>query len=360
MLRDSVPRLRHLYKTSTPHQASTTDRDLGDGLIGGVRDLGKPTKKTVMEGARLYIVYLERQVGAQSRRADYAEGCIRNNWPSEYLAWENQARDMLNIKQAEADVYIDAEERRLRSKYGLTSSGDDEADEQEDEEDEEDDEQPRKRTKKSTSERKSSEGSVKAPRKGKRSTARDMVPKVGSVASSFAVAYTFFPKASKVFSSSASGPMASNARGSVLFNAPYQAASRSSAILARALPEQVAPNPDIVMEWFWLIALASVLTAITWIVLERFVIGTSAEREVACVAEDRKRQGEIEQAMKDGAVGGERLRKLLGVGTVSAVVEQAISTGLARIGWSNASAPVEGLESKAWESFANAAVGGGE
>jgi hypothetical protein len=146
----------------------------------------------------------------------------------------------------------------------------------------------------------------------------------------------------------------------VLFNAPYQAASKSSAFLARALPEQAAPDPDIVMEWFWLIALASVLTAITWIVLERFVIGTSAERDVAAIAVERKRHSEIEQAIKDGAAGGDRLKKLLGVGTVGAVVDQAISTGLARIGWSHATAPVEDLESKAWESFANAAVGGGE
>lgn len=356
MLRDSVPRLRHLYKTSTPLQASTTDRDIGDGLIGGVRDLGKPTKKTVMEGARLYIVHLERENGSLRRRSELAESFIRNNWPGAFNDWQKQAQDILNVKQAEADTLIDAEEKRLRSKYGLPSDDDDEADDQEDDGEQEDESRPPKKYRKSSD----SEASTKAPKKVKRSTARDLVPKAGSVASSFAVAYTFFPRAADVFTSSTSGSRGASMPGSVLLDAPYHAASRSSALLAKALPDQAVPHPDIVMEWFWLITLASILTAVTWIVLERFVIGTAAEREVALVAEERKREAEIEQAIRDGITGGDRLKKLLGVGTIGSVIAEAASYGLAKIGLGASAASVSGIESKAWDSFANAAVGGGE
>jgi hypothetical protein len=335
---------------------------LGDGLIGGVRDLGKPTKKTVMEGARLYIVYLEREVGAQARRADLAEGFIRTNWPAGFAQWEAKAKDILNLKQAEADAYIDAEEKRLRTKYGLPSSGDEGADEQDEADESAEEEKPKKKKAKKSppaSDGKGSDTSAKPGRKGKRSAARDVVPKVGSVASSFAVAYTFFPKASKVFTSSTGASHAAS-RGSVLLSAPYQAASKSSALLSKALPEQAVPDPDIIMEWFWLIALASILTAVTWIVLERFVIGSSAEREVAAVAEERRRRSEIEQAIKDGAAGGDRLKKLLGIGGIGGVLRQAVSAGLAKVGFNSSNTSVDGLEVKAWDTFANVAVGGGE
>lgn len=349
MLRDTVPRLRHLYGTSTELQSKTTDIEI-EGKVCGVEDLGKPTKKTVMEGARKYIVYLEREMARQNRRADYAENFISAAMGQTFDSWKHGANEWLRQEQVEPDRLAAAEEKRLRSVY-LDEAGSDEEDEDEEEE------KPKKRKRPSgenkPAEKKAITGKPASAKKARKSAA---LPGAGVVLSSFSVAYTFFPKATSVFTSSSAGSNSSATHGRVLaMDTPLKVATHSSAFLARALPQEIVPHPDDLMDWTMLIVLAIGLTALTWYVLERFIIGSAEEREVAAVAEHRLRQSEMQKAIQDGQIGDSRLRRLLGVGSVRGVAADALLAAGKRVGV--VFEKEDELESRAWLQVLASAVG---
>ncbi|KAJ9091689.1 hypothetical protein QFC19_008980 [Naganishia cerealis] len=375
-LRDAVPRLRQVYKTSLPIEIATTDREDEDGLMGGLERLGKPTKKTVMYGARLYIEHLETEQRIAEVRVKRGEealrGCLRTEeWTRWKIETENQ---VLQVKQQytsllEDKARIRAEAAGLDGAAAAVAKGKvktEEREEEDDEDEEEDDEEatgdarPKKRT------RKAAAGALVVPDPGKPAVGRPRKDALATTTTtgkrkargsgtgmstttatavsasasaafySFGLAYMVFPRATSLFGSTASSPYAANtssghsgngARNSggkvLLASASHAAAAKSAEMLGRALPAERAPHPDTILDTVWFVLLGLALTGFAlWIARRRSL----TERRNQALVDD----GEDDEPVhvdKDGETGGgqeewERLGFRLGVGTVSGLIEE--------------------------------------
>ena len=195
-LRDSVPRLRQVYGTSLPLELATTDREDGRGLMGGLEPLGKPTKKTVMLGARLYIEYLETEQRVQAVRLGRAEDALRarlggEEWSVWKIETEHQA---MRVREEYAALLED------KAKIRAGQAGD-EAEREEDVEEEDEVARPKKRTRaEAVAEKKPRQ--TTGPRKARTSVASASSQSSGTTTAttafySFGLAYVLFPRATE-------------------------------------------------------------------------------------------------------------------------------------------------------------------
>lgn len=350
-LRDSVPRLRQVYGTSLPSEIETTDKPDEDGLVGGVSEIGKPTKQTVMLGARMYIEYLEMKDHAgeaKRERSDRVLMRLLGTGPDSGDKWAKWEREQERVGKLAEEAYRQGLERKsveralmLAPPGGSTSGGSpssssppDGADEEEEEEappvrgrpkkrprENEDDAEDKKPVKKRPA-------TAKQPKKagGKKATASvETVTGAGAaVMYSFGLAYTFFPRASSVFRSSArQGQVAEGSRstGSVILSAPYRAANQSTHLLKRALPERHHDfwvlRPDDFLDWVGLFFLAGVLSWITWRLIKSFGLLTG----------DTPIEAEDEQAVEGQQVEVDILTESGYLGRIGTVIEGLKSLG---------------------------------
>ena len=293
-LRDAVPRLRQVYGTSLPSELETTDRQGEDGLMGGIGEIGKPTKQTIMLGARMYIEYLEMKGQAGEAKRERSDRVLMRllgaDSQEKWARWEQEQDRAASLAEEE---YRQGLERKnieralmLAPPGGSTSGGSpssssppDGADEDEEEEAPPVRGRPKKRPREADDESEDKKPvkkrpTAKMPKKagGKKATTVETVTGASAaVMYSFGLAYTFFPRASSVFRSSARQEQeiqGSASAGSVILSAPYRAANHSTHLLKRALPERHHDfwvlKPDDFLDWVGLFFLASVLSWITW------------------------------------------------------------------------------------------------
>ncbi|GHJ83990.1 hypothetical protein NliqN6_0392 [Naganishia liquefaciens] len=133
-LRDSVPRLRQVYGTSLPLELATTDREDARGLMGGLEPLGKPTKKTVMLGARLYIEHLETEQRVQACRLARAQQALRGRMCDEEMSvWASETeQEVMRVREEYARLLEEKAKMRAAAHAGPGDEADrDEEDEQE-------------------------------------------------------------------------------------------------------------------------------------------------------------------------------------------------------------------------------------
>ncbi|KAJ9120238.1 hypothetical protein QFC22_003138 [Naganishia vaughanmartiniae] len=386
-LRDAVPRLRQVYKTSLPLELATTDVEDAQGLMGGLERLGKPTKKTVMLGARLYIEYLETEQRVAQVKVKRGEEVVRRLCgDDEWIKWvegteEEVARvraDYVALLEDKARIRAEASEGMERPLTAGPQQVKGEQEEEDDEEDEdEEDERPKKRTKKEVlaaegktggKARKGAAGSAAttgAKRKS-RTTAAAATTTTTTTSSisatavsafySFGLAYMVFPRATSLFGSTTTPPALSRntsssshsvggARGKVLL-----AAAKSAEELGRrALPSHRVPDGDTILDGIWVVLLGLAMTVFALWIARKSRDSSSTRGEVV-VDGDEAEDGEDVDG--EGQEKWERLSAELGVGTVSGLVEEVV----ARI-------PMVGRPirvSQSWYKSLSAFVGGGE
>lgn len=299
-LRDSVPRLRQVYGTSLPSETETTDKPDEDGLIGGVGEIGKPTKQTVMVGARMYIEHLESQLHTETYLRSKDEAVLISLMGGESSqAWTRWKSELDNMAARAGAEFKEGLDKRLAERATMLSAREGSGDPstgsggeaKQDDEDEEPEAppvrgRPRKRpregeeldtTGKKTSQPRAKKSKVTPETTVSPTSSLGKATGAGAaVMYSFGLAYTFFPRASSLFgrsSSSAADPTSStkfsNGRGGVLFSAPFQAAAHKSAgYIQRVIPKQHHNadflNPDDLLDWFGVMFLAGILTWITY------------------------------------------------------------------------------------------------
>jgi len=401
-LRDAVPRLRQVYKTSLPLELATTDREDAQGLMGGLERLGKPTKKTVMYGARLYIEYLETEQRVAEVRVKRGQEVVRRlcgdeEWARWMAGTEEEAsrvrRDYVALLEDKARVRAEAsgmdDAAPLTAgpqKVKVEQEEEDEEDEEDVVEDEDEEQRPKKRTKKEHSSAvDAAEGkpSGKARRKtdtaatagGKRksraagaaTTTSTTTTSATAVSAfySFGLAYMVFPRATSLFgstttattqSSSARNTSSGGGNGGTGGKVLLAAAKSAEELGRRALPSHRAPNGDTILDGVWFVLLGLAMTVIALWIARRSratIAARSGESSIIAVdGDDEAEDGQNEVDTSEGRDKWERLGRDLGVGTVSGLAEEVF----ARI-------PLVGHRlrvSKNWHRLLGAFVGSGE
>lgn len=200
-LRDSVPRLRQVYGTSLPLELATTDRPDERGLIGGLEPLGKPTKKTVMLGARLYIEYLETEQRCHAVRLGRAEEQLRGRMRTdEWARWQVETENQVQRCAREYAALLE-EKSKLRQQAAAGNPGETTATavDPDGEEEDEDDVKPRKRPR-VEDKKPPRQTTVKKPRTSITSTTSQASSTTSAATAafySFGLAYVLFPRATE-------------------------------------------------------------------------------------------------------------------------------------------------------------------
>lgn len=322
-LRDAVPRLRQVYGTSLPSELETTDKQGEDGLMGGIGEIGKPTKQTIMLGARMYIEYLEMKGMAGEAKREKSDRVLMRllgtgeDAGGKWARWEQEQERVASEAEEAYRQYLERKnvERALMlaPPGGSTSGGSPSSSSPPDGADEEEEDEappvrgrPKKRPREGDDEAEEKKpvkkrSVAKLPKKtgGKKSNTVETVTGAGAaVMYSFGLAYTFFPRASSVFGTAHGTEeerQGSGSTGSVILSAPYRAANRSTHLLKRALPERHhdfwALRPDDFLDWVGLVFLAGVISWITWRLAASFgwvSTGTSFEAGDEVVCDDKE------------------------------------------------------------------------
>ncbi|KAJ9103962.1 hypothetical protein QFC21_002425 [Naganishia friedmannii] len=380
-LRDAVPRLRQVYKTSLPLELATTDREDAQGLMGGLERLGKPTKKTVMYGARLYIEYLETEQRVAEVRVKRGEEVVRRLCgDDEWLKWVERTEEEVGSVRRDYLALLEEKARVRAEASGMDDVGTVgvggpqqvkvEQEDDEDEDDEEEEERPKKRTRKDVlaegkpggkARKNAAASSTTTTATGKRkfriagaAAATTTSATAVSAFYSFGLAYMVFPRATSLFGSTSTDPAnvrntsSSTHSGGGSGGKVLLAAAKSAEELGRrALPSHRAPGGDTILDGVWYVLLGLAMTAFAlWIA--RRSRGTVAGREEV-VYDDDEGEGEGD-AEGQGQEKWERIGVELGVGTVFGLLEE----GFARI-------PLVGRPlrvSQDWYKLLSAFVGG--
>lgn len=216
-LRDSVPALRVLYKTSTEEQKQTTDFRAPDGTVDGLGEFNRPNasaKTTIFVGARMYIELLQARVASLQRRADELE------------TFRTAVAGEENTRQWREDF----EAREAIIKATMVANKEDSYDEDEESEEEE----PKRKKAKAT--------------KGKKNDIQAFA--------AFAFMFSFLPSASTVLSTSTEEAVhhythQPASTGQVLQRLPLITAEHTSRLLARVLPPIICPSGNTVFDWTW-------------------------------------------------------------------------------------------------------------
>lgn len=161
--------------------------------MGGLEPLGKPTKKTVMLGARLYIEYLETEQRVQAVRVGRAEEALRGRMQGdEWARWKIETENQAARVRDEYALLLED-----KAKHRAGQAGDDGADP---DEEEEEDVRPRKRARAEPIEKKPRQPA--AARKPRTSVTSTTSHSSGTTAAttafySFGLAYVLFPRATE-------------------------------------------------------------------------------------------------------------------------------------------------------------------
>lgn len=333
-LRDSVPRLRQVYGTSLPIELATTDQEDPRGLMGGLEPLGKPTKKTVMLGARLYIEHLETEQRVQAVRIGRAEEALRARMKSD--EW---ARWMMETEHQAArvrDEYGRLLEDKTKIRAAAAESGTVDPDA---EDDEEDDVRPKKRAR-ADDKKPPRQPAARKPRSSVTSTTSQSSSSTAATAAfySFGLAYVLFPRATEWLGyrpDEAAVPVNATARGKVL------------------LPSD-APGVPLASGWSTSTAFDIVgILALGFVIMACVYALTYTRRAPA--DEQTSDDEEPQERLETEQVVIRRLGRRLGLGTPSGLVSELVR----RIPFLREET-ISGSASRDWYKVYSAYVGGGE
>ncbi|WWC86661.1 uncharacterized protein L201_001538 [Kwoniella dendrophila CBS 6074] len=263
-LRDAIPALRVLYDTSSEEQKRSTDFRAADGTVDGLGEVTRPNasaKATILIGARMYIELLQKRSAMLQRKVNELETFRMavtgeddlRKWQADFNGRESQIQ-----AAAEAAAAAKAEEESV----------DDEDDEDGEEEEEE---QPKRKRTKTTTAPKQPRAKLGPKKKDQKTSLTQNVADSGMrMFAAFAVSFSFLPSASNVLQQTSTGT-ASNGQiiadgaigqattGQILSKLPLITAEHTSRLLARGLPNIIAPSPHTLIDWTWRLLVAVIL-----------------------------------------------------------------------------------------------------
>lgn len=390
-LRDAVPRLRQVYKTSLPLELATTDVEDAQGLMGGLERLGKPTKKTVMYGARLYIEYLETEQRVAQVRVKRGEEVVRQFFGGDEEGWARWVDGTEEVVGRVRRDYVALLEEKARVRAEASGMDDGVAGPQQvkveqdddEEEEEEEEERPKKRTKKQllaaaagdSVEGKPSGGKIRKNAAGSTTTATGKRKSRAAGAAtttttttavsafySFGLAYMVFPRATSLFGSTTAGTYAQNTSSSSHSGGSGSSGTGGKVLLAaaksaedlgrRALPPHRAPTGDTILDGVWFVLLGLAMTVFALWIAQRGRARVAGREKVVGFGEGDDEAEDVEGDDAEGREKWEHLAAELGVGTVSGMVDE-ISARIPMVG-----RPLR--VSQNWYRLLSAFVGGGE
>lgn len=276
-LRDSVPRLREVYGTSLDWEKAGQDAEDENGLMGGMERLGKPTKQTIMLGARMYIEYLEGEVEAgQAVRRRHRAVMGRYLGGDELHRWEREEADIMQLARNDHQNLLEKKSAERAILLAAKESADKQADNASPAEGNDDSSEdiettflPVKQGKKRPRvDDEEDAGPLKRGRKpkqkGLKANARGTT---ATVVYSIGLAYTFFPRASKLLPKIRTGSGSTVARGFGNTGKVLSSSSASAAqILERSLPATWVPHPDDLLDWAGIVLVTALLVLAVWLI----------------------------------------------------------------------------------------------
>jgi hypothetical protein len=299
--------------------------------MAGLEPLGKPTKKTVMLGARLYIEYLETEQRVQAVRLGRAEEALRGRMQGEEWArWKIETEHQASRCAAEYAALLE-DKAKVRAAAG--ESGGDGGDPEEEEEEEV---RPKKRARAEPAEKKPRQAAgARKPRTSVTSTTSHSSGTTAATTAfySFGLAYVLFPRATEWLGYRSQESAAAATTGN---------ATAGKVLLP--LTSVIPPN-----NWISPAVFGVIGYLVFGLVIMACVYLFSRGRE--------QEEGEEESDEVDGAerVGLRRLARKVGLGTVNGLLKELVyRIPLLR---EESTSPATAA---AWYKLHSAHVGGGE
>nr|XP_019046899.1 hypothetical protein I302_03503 [Kwoniella bestiolae CBS 10118]OCF25829.1 hypothetical protein I302_03503 [Kwoniella bestiolae CBS 10118] len=293
-LRDAIPALRVLYATSTEEQKLTTDFRAADGTVDGLGEVTRPNasaKATILIGAKKYIELLQRRSAMLQRKVNELE------------AFRLAVAGEDNLKAWQADFGARESAIQAVEDAAAAKAEEDSLDEDDDVDEEEEEQQP-KRKKAKTAAAPKQPRAKPGPKKKDPNAATSTIAQNAATGglrmfAAFAVSFSFLPSASNVLkqtstqsstTGSPSGVIGQATTGQILSKLPLITADHTSRLLARGLPEPIAPAPHTLIDWTWRLLVAVLLAVSMGPIISRWT-----------TQEEKKKAGNLSILVRDCA-----------------------------------------------------------